>query len=282
MYDLVPTMPMLKAMPENFSPFYVFTAVRRFMFFLDPKHTGRIPISVLIRSRVMDELLQLGMQTGTNASSDDASDKPDEQVQNDDFSGNWFSAENALRVYSEYLELDTDQNGMLSRDELLAYSGSKQPMRLTKAFVWRIFEEIPTYRVASPPGSTDNVNNTSSINNSDPEATVDGSDTAHLNADHVDLTAGSTANTAAVRKGEMDYKTFLDFVLAMENKHTPQALRYFWRLLDVQRRGKLGRFAINYFFRDVVTKLRENGFEPPDAADVRDEIFELLDLDQCM
>ena len=34
---------------------------------------------------------------------------------------NWFSATNALRVYSIYLELDTDMNGMLSKDELLHY-----------------------------------------------------------------------------------------------------------------------------------------------------------------
>lgn len=29
-------------------------------------------------------------------------------------------------------------------------------------------------------------------------------------------------------EGEMDYKTFLDFVLAMENKKSPQALQYFF------------------------------------------------------
>ncbi len=31
---------------------------------------------------------------------------------------NWFSVESALRVYGMYLELDSDQNGMLDREEL--------------------------------------------------------------------------------------------------------------------------------------------------------------------
>ncbi|CAN0483450.1 unnamed protein product, partial [Discosporangium mesarthrocarpum] len=43
-YDLIPTIPSLRSMHENFFPFYVFTVVRRFMFFLDPKRTGKVVI----------------------------------------------------------------------------------------------------------------------------------------------------------------------------------------------------------------------------------------------
>ncbi len=49
--------------------------------------------------------------------------------------------------------------------------------------------------------------------------------------------------------GEMDYKTFLDFVLAMENKKSPQALTYFWRIIDVFNKGGIDTFVINMFFR---------------------------------
>lgn len=34
---------------------------------------------------------------------------------------NWFSLESARRVYASYLRLDTDQNGMLSRQELAGW-----------------------------------------------------------------------------------------------------------------------------------------------------------------
>ena len=64
----------------------------------------------------------------------------------------------------QYLNLDKDHNGMLSKAELLHYGTST----LTPAFVNRVFEVCLTYG------------------------------------------------------GEMDYKTYLDFVLALENRKEPQ------------------------------------------------------------
>lgn len=46
-----------------------------------------------------------------------------------------------------------------------------------------------------------------------------------------------------------DYKTYLDFVLAIEYKREPQSLQYFFRLLDINGQGYLTAFTINYFFR---------------------------------
>jgi Ca2+-binding EF-hand superfamily protein len=53
--------------------------------------------------------------------------------------------------------------------------------------------------------------------------------------------------------GEMDYKTYLDFVLAMENRHEPQSLQYLFRILDINNKGYLDTFCLNYFFRVSVT-----------------------------
>ena len=44
-------------MDDKFHAFYVFTAVRRFMFFLDPKRRSRIPIATLAASDISFELL---------------------------------------------------------------------------------------------------------------------------------------------------------------------------------------------------------------------------------
>ena len=52
-------------------------------------------------------------------------------------------------------------------------------------------------------------------------------------------------------EGEMDYKTYLDFVLAIENKREPAALQYLFRLLDIQGKNYLTRFDLNYFFRAI-------------------------------
>lgn len=50
-------------------------------------------------------------------------------------------------------------------------------------------------------------------------------------------------------EGEMDYKTYLDFVLALENRHEPQSLHYLFRILDINNRGYLDTFCLFYFFR---------------------------------
>lgn len=50
---------------------------------------------------------------------------------------------------------------------------------------------------------------------------------------------------------EMDYKGYLNFVLALENRHEPQALRYLFRFLDIKNQGFLDTFTINYFSRVI-------------------------------
>jgi len=46
----------------------------------------------------------------------------DEELPKDMQESNWFSAPSALRVYGQYLNLDQDHNGMLSKEELSRYS----------------------------------------------------------------------------------------------------------------------------------------------------------------
>ena len=76
-------------------------------------------------------------------------------------------------------------------------------------------------------------------------------------------------------EGEMDYKTFLDFVLAMENKKSPQALHYFWRVLDVYHKGAIDTFVINMFFRQVITKLEQKIQTEYKIDDLKDELWDM-------
>ena len=76
-------------------------------------------------------------------------------------------------------------------------------------------------------------------------------------------------------EGEMDYKTYLDFVLAMENKAEPQALHYLFRILDVRHEGFLSVFSLNYFFRAIQEEMRRHGQDPVPFLDVKDEIFDM-------
>jgi len=76
-------------------------------------------------------------------------------------------------------------------------------------------------------------------------------------------------------EGEMDYKTFLDFVLAMENKKVPQSINYFWKVLDVYGKGGVDTFVINMFFRSVIQKLESRMQTDYKVDDLKDELWDM-------
>ncbi|CAI9730589.1 serine/threonine-protein phosphatase 2A regulatory subunit B subunit gamma isoform X1 [Octopus vulgaris] len=200
--ELIPTLPRLNILERSFYSFYVCTAVRKFFFFLDPMRTGKIKILDILACGFLDNLLELR----------------DEELSKEMQESNWFSAPSALRVYGQYLNLDKDHNGMLSKEELSRYGTGT----LTDVFLDRIFQECLTY------------------------------------------------------DGEMDYKTYLDFVLALENRKEPQSLQYLFRILDVQQKGYLDTFSLNYFYRAIQEQMKRHKQEPILFEDVRDEIFDMV------
>lgn len=200
--ELIETLPQLDGLEKSFHSFYVCTAVRKFFFFLDPLRTGKIKIQDVLACSFLDDLLELR----------------DQELPKDLQEANWFSAPSALRVYGQYLNLDTDHNGMLSTEELGRYGTGT----LTHVTIERIFQECLTY------------------------------------------------------DGEMDYKTYLDFVLAMENKSEPQSLQYLFRVLDTRHEGYLSVFSLNYFFRAIQEEMKKHGQDPVPFLDVKDEIFDMV------
>ena len=62
--------------------------------------------------------------------------------------------------------------------------------------------------------------------------------------EHVRRGKGGGGNTR-----EMDFESFLDFVLALENKDTPEGLTYLFRCLDLSGRGFLITPDIHSLFR---------------------------------
>lgn len=200
--DMIPSLCQLEGLHESFYPFYICTATRKFVFFLDPNGTGHIRISDILVSGFLDDVLQLRDANLPLPLQED----------------NWFCAPSALRVYGEYLNLDKDHNGMLSKEELAALGIGT----LTRLFLDRLFQECQTYG------------------------------------------------------GEMDYKAYLDLVLALENVNTPQAKQYFFKILDLKGQGYLDSFTLHYFFRGVREKMKEFGQEPVQFEDIKDEIYDMI------
>ncbi|XP_011781942.1 PREDICTED: serine/threonine-protein phosphatase 2A regulatory subunit B'' subunit gamma [Colobus angolensis palliatus] len=76
--------------------------------------------------------------------------------------------------------------------------------------------------------------------------------------------------------GMFDYKTYLDFVLALENRKEPAALQYIFKLLDIENKGYLNVFSLNYFFRAIQELMKIHGQDPVSFQDVKDEIFDMV------
>uniref|UniRef100_A0A3B4YR77 Protein phosphatase 2, regulatory subunit B'', gamma n=1 Tax=Seriola lalandi dorsalis TaxID=1841481 RepID=A0A3B4YR77_SERLL len=180
--ELIPTLPQLDGLEKSFYSFYVCTAVRKFFFFLDPLRTGETEPHCEPRH------LSVMFTSGCSLSE------------------------------GQYLNLDKDHNGMLSKEELSRYGTAT----LTSVFLDRVFQEYLTY------------------------------------------------------DGEMDYKTYLDFVLALENRKEPAALQYIFKLLDMENQGYLNVFSLNYFFRAIQEQMKLHGQEPVSFQDVKDEIFDMV------
>jgi len=193
-FEQIPSLPQLQGLEQDFYPYYVFTAVRKFMFFLDPMRKGKVSIRDIVASPILHQFNQL-RQKQDSTQAQKAARKRD-----------WFSSRSALEVYATYLQLDVDHNGMLSKSEFLKYGNGG----LTEVFVDRVFQEYLMYK---------------------------SKESGQL---------------------EMDYKTFLDFVLAMDNRSTPQSLQYFWRVLDIQRVGYLNIYSLNFFFSGRCAKKWQN------------------------
>lgn len=76
--------------------------------------------------------------------------------------------------------------------------------------------------------------------------------------------------------GEMDYKTYLDFVLALENRQDPQSLHYLFRILDFEHNGYLTSFTLNFFFKGIQEQIDAHRAEKVNFEDVKDEIFDMI------
>ena len=73
-----------------------------------------------------------------------------------------------------------------------------------------------------------------------------------------------------------DYKTYLDLTLALENKGEPQSIQFLFRILDIDGKGYLTVWDLNYFFQGIQSRLREQNADPQPFSDIQDEIFDMV------
>jgi serine/threonine-protein phosphatase 2A regulatory subunit B'' len=74
----------------------------------------------------------------------------------------------------------------------------------------------------------------------------------------------------------IDFKQFIDFVLALENRKAPASIQYIWRAIDVYHKNAVDTFVINMFYRQVVQKLVNRGKGLYKIDDIKDEIWDMI------
>lgn len=74
----------------------------------------------------------------------------------------------------------------------------------------------------------------------------------------------------------IDFKQFIDFVLAMENRSHPSAIYYIWRTVDVYHKNAVDTFIINLFYRQVLKKLDNRQIGGYKIDDIKDEIWDMI------
>lgn len=82
--------------------------------------------------------------------------------------------------------------------------------------------------------------------------------------------------TRGGQRDEMDLVAFTDFVLAWDNRHQPAAIKYFFPIFDLQKKGLIHPVDIYTFFKDIHAMWVDMG-EYSDLS-VYDVIDELLDM----
>ena len=157
----------------------------------------------------------------------------------------WLMPQNTLSLWAIFHRLDSRKSGLLSKEDLRGYGSGCY----TDVFWTRLYQEIETFR-----GGLD-----------DDEEEEGGAKETPLA--HASVSDGTQ---------EMDYKTFVDLLLALEYRHTPQALRFFWPLLDVRKQGYIDAWTIHYFFREVIASPNFSARDTPNPEDVKDEIFDMV------
>ncbi|EKF32991.1 hypothetical protein MOQ_003146 [Trypanosoma cruzi marinkellei] len=75
---------------------------------------------------------------------------------------------------------------------------------------------------------------------------------------------------------ELDFRKFVDFVVAVEFLPSCQRPLFFWNILDIEGCGYLRPVHVNYFFRETHTKLVAAGLEVPSRETVVQEAFDLI------
>lgn len=147
-----------------------------------------------------------------------------------------------LYIYAEvvkyYLQFLSSMVGMLSQDELYEFTGPvNESVQLSRTAVKRIFEENITY----------------SPMEMDYKVKICRNDFRRFTES---LMLPKNTSVRCLTNYCTWLQTFLDLLLALEYRATVESMSYFWRILDLDRTGRLSPSNIKFFYAGNVLSYR--------------------------
>lgn len=71
---------------------------------------------------------------------------------------------------------------------------------------------------------------------------------------------------------------YLDFVLAMENQHTPEGLTWLFKILDIKHDGFLDESTMMFFIKDCVIQSFAAGIDGISRSDICNELYDMVNV----
>ncbi|WMV10176.1 hypothetical protein MTR67_003561 [Solanum verrucosum] len=258
---LIPNLAQLRDMPAAFVQMYCRIAAHKFFFFCDPHRRGKACIKKILLSNCLQELMELHQET-------------EEEVTDTEQAENWFSLTSAQRICAfvgavfefplNHWELSLQcviSLGIWER------GGEGDSENQTHTY-WYSYQLYHMFLALDK-----DMNGT--LSKQELREYADGT----LTDIFIERVFDEHVRRGKIGGGnarEMDFESFLDFVLALENKDAPEGLTYLFRCLDLQGRGFLTTADIHTLFRDVHQKWIEGGNYELCIEDVRDEIWDMV------
>lgn len=250
-YRRIPDLDPEHQMVESFHEFYTCTAVQRFLFHVDTRNSNKLSIRQIMTSQVLKEfldLLQLQQQIVSliqdeNLQGRDNSDEM-RQIQ-EKLDVNWFSGTNAVNIYTTFLNLDVDQNGLLSLEEASEFNGfSANGLNFTRTAWRRIFEELVLFAPF--------------------ELDYRGFVQLVLALDDIQLAEDMERNADLAMDSGGRGVTGL------------AGLKFFWNVVDFNRSNLLSPMKIKTFYSDIEDYMSSANQVIPEAHAIITEIYDML------
>lgn len=181
-------------------------------------------------------------------------------------SPNWFSLPVMLRVYQHFCQLDSDGDGMLTLAEFQLFGDGS----LTELAARRVFEVY----VPAPPRPAQPVDRAA---DGPPEVVSSSSLSTDDNGGGNSLPSPASAVGLDVAEARMDFRVFVNFVLATEHPNSRASFRYYWKLLDLHdTKSYIDVSVLRVFCQEIAGALQRDQLIVVSGDSILSELVDMI------